>query len=166
MTPPGHYIHNKLSSKGDICVVPVIIDSKEIDILVAVDCHIELNERNSKMAKVLLVDDSRTSRKILRGILEENGHEVIEEADNGEDGVRKYKEVKPDITTMDITMPVMDGLEALRQIRDYDKNAKVVMVTAAGQKAKMLDAVKYGAVEFLAKPFESEQIIRIINKVM
>jgi two-component system chemotaxis response regulator CheY len=117
------------------------------------------------MAKILLVDDSKTSRKILRGILEENGHEILGEATNGAEGVEKYKELHPDITTMDITMPVMDGLDALKSIMEFDKNAKVVMVTAAGQKAKMVDAVKYGAAEFLAKPFEAVQIIEIINKV-
>jgi two-component system chemotaxis response regulator CheY len=67
---------------------------------------------------------------------------------------------------MDITMPVMDGLEALRQIMDYDQKAKVIMVTAAGQKAKMVDAIKYGATEFLAKPFEAVQIVEIINKIL
>jgi two-component system chemotaxis response regulator CheY len=118
------------------------------------------------MAKILIVDDSKTSRKILRGILEDNGHEVIGEAYNGEDGSAKFKELHPDITTMDITMPIMDGLEALRQIMEYDKNAKVVMVTAAGQKTKMVDAIKYGAAEFLAKPFEAAQIIEIIHKVL
>lgn len=118
------------------------------------------------MAKILLVDDSKTSRKILRGILEENGHQIVGEAVNGDDGITKFKELNPDITTMDITMPVMDGLEALRQIMEYDKSAKVVMVTAAGQKTKMVDAVKYGAIEFLAKPFESTQIIAIINKIL
>lgn len=118
------------------------------------------------MAKILMVDDSKTSRKILKGILEENGHEVIGEAVNGEDGTLKFKELKPDITTMDITMPVMDGLEALKQIMEYDKNAKVIMVTAAGQKTKMVDAIKYGAAEFLAKPFETDQIITIINRVL
>jgi two-component system chemotaxis response regulator CheY len=117
------------------------------------------------MAKVLIVDDSKTSRKILRGILEENGHEIIGEAVNGEDGITKFKDLHPDITTMDITMPVMDGLEALRQIMGYDKHAKIVMVTASGQKTKMIDAVKYGAKEFLAKPFEAAQIIEIINKL-
>jgi two-component system chemotaxis response regulator CheY len=117
------------------------------------------------MAKILLVDDSKTSRKILRGILEDNGHTVIGDAANGAEGLEKYKELHPDITTMDITMPVMDGLEALKAIMEYDKNAKVVMVTAAGQKSKMVDALKYGASEFLAKPFEAAQIIEIINKV-
>lgn len=118
------------------------------------------------MAKILLVDDSKTSRKILRNILEENGHEIIGEAVNGEDGIEKFKELNPDITTMDITMPVLDGLEALKKIMEFDKNAKVVMVTAAGQKTKMVDAVKYGAAEFLAKPFEAAQIIEIINRVL
>lgn len=117
------------------------------------------------MARILLVDDSKTSRKILRSILEENGHEVIGEAVNGEEGINKFKELHPDITTMDITMPVMDGLEALKNIVEFDKSAKVIMVTAAGQKTKMVDAIKYGAAEFLAKPFEATQIIEIINKV-
>lgn len=118
------------------------------------------------MARILLVDDSKTSRKILRSILEENGHEVIGEAVNGEEGIDKFKELHPDITTMDITMPVMDGLTALKDIMEFDKTAKVIMVTAAGQKTKMVDAIKYGAAEFLAKPFEATQIIEIINKVI
>jgi len=118
------------------------------------------------MAKILLVDDSKTSRKILRGILEGNGHEVIGEAVNGEDGVVKFKELNPDITTMDITMPIMDGLEALEKIMEFNKKAKVIMVTAAGQKTKMVDALKYGASEFLAKPFDEAQITDIINKVL
>jgi two-component system, chemotaxis family, chemotaxis protein CheY len=118
------------------------------------------------MAKILIVDDSRTSRKILRAILEENGHEIIAEAVNGEDGLNKFKEVQPDLITMDITMPIMDGIEALKQIREHDNNAKVIMVTAAGQKSKMVEAIKYGALEFLTKPYEADQIIDIVNRIL
>lgn len=117
------------------------------------------------MSKILMVDDSKTSRKILRGILEENGHVIVGEAVNGVEAVEMYKSLHPDITTMDITMPVKDGLAALKEIMEYDPNARVVMVTAAGQKTKMIDALKYGAAEFLTKPFEAAQIIEIINKV-
>ncbi len=117
------------------------------------------------MANILLVDDSRTSRKILRTILEGAGHTIIAEAANGEEGIDKYLDLKPDLTTMDITMPVMDGIEALKQIRNLDKDAKIVMVTAAGQKGKMLEAVKYGAADFIAKPFEPDHIISIVNKI-
>ncbi|MBO4776302.1 MAG: response regulator [Lachnospiraceae bacterium] len=117
------------------------------------------------MSKILIVDDSRTSRKILRGLLEESGHEVVAEAENGQEGVDKYKEFNPDITTLDITMPVMDGLEALSKIKEFDRNAKVIMVTAAGQQNKMVEAIKNGASEFVTKPFEKENILKIIEKM-
>ena len=117
------------------------------------------------MSKILIVDDSRTSRKILRGLLEESGHEVGAEAENGQEGVDKYKEFNPDITTLDITMPVMDGLEALSKIKEFDRNAKVIMVTAAGQQNKMVEAIKNGASEFVTKPFEKENILKIIEKM-
>ena len=118
------------------------------------------------MSRILGVDDSRTSRKILRTILEDAGHEVIGEAMDGQDGVNKFKELRPDLVTLDITMPVMDGLEALKCIREVDGNAKVIMVTAAGQQNKMIDAIKLGASEFVTKPFEPEEIIKMVNKLV
>ncbi|ROR27187.1 two-component system chemotaxis response regulator CheY [Mobilisporobacter senegalensis] len=117
------------------------------------------------MANILIIDDSKTSRKILRNLLEAEGHVIVGEAVNGEDGIAKFKELRPDITTLDITMPVLDGLEALKLIMNEDEKAKVVMVTAAGQKNKMVDALKHGATEYISKPFEPEQIISIISKV-
>ena len=118
------------------------------------------------MARILIVDDSRTTRRILKQILENIGHEVIGEAANGEEGIEKYQELKPDLTTMDITMPVADGLEALRQIKAFDPAAKVIMVSAAGQKHKVLDAMKSGAAEFLTKPLDEEEIIERIESVL
>ena len=114
------------------------------------------------MSTVLVVDDSKTSRTMLRNILVANGYEVIGEAENGQEGYDKYCELEPDFVTLDITMPVMDGIETLVKIKEYDENAKVIMVTAAGQKGKMLDAIKLGAAEFVTKPFETDQIVSII----
>jgi two-component system chemotaxis response regulator CheY len=116
------------------------------------------------MARVL-IDDSRTSRKILRGILEGAGHEIVAEAVDGLEGVNKYKEFSPQVVTMDITMPVMDGLEALKQIREEDGSAKVIMVTAAGQQNKMMDAIKLGASEFVTKPFDADSILKMVDKL-
>lgn len=117
------------------------------------------------MEKVMIVDDSKTSRRVLRTILESYEYEVVGEAANGKEAVELYREFKPEVVTMDVTMPEMDGLEALELIMKEDADAKVIMVTAAAQKNKMLDAIKLGAVDFIQKPFEAEQIVSIINKV-
>ncbi|MBR4341475.1 MAG: response regulator [Lachnospiraceae bacterium] len=117
------------------------------------------------MSRILIVDDSRTSRKILRNILETAGHEIVAEAMDGQDGINKFKDINPDIVTLDITMPVMDGLEALKNIKAENPAAKVIMVTAAGQQNKMIDAIKLGASEFVTKPFEPEEIVKMVNKL-
>lgn len=117
------------------------------------------------MATVLMVDDSRTSRKILRATLERGGFTIVGEAANGEEGYLKYKELKPDIVTMDITMPTMDGIESLSLIKKEDKDAKVIMITAAGQKEKMVEALKRGAEEFIIKPFDDREVLDTLNRV-
>ena len=116
------------------------------------------------MANILIVDDSRTSRKMLRRILEEAEHTIIGEAVNGEDGYLKYQELHPDVVTLDITMPKMDGLEALRLIRKYDENATAIMITAAGQKEKMILEIKSGAADFISKPYEPNDVLSVIDK--
>ncbi len=118
------------------------------------------------MAKILIVDDSMTSKKFLRNMLERAGCEIIGEASDGQEGIDKYKELKPDVVTMDITMPIKNGIEALEEIIEYDSNAKVVMVTAAGQNTNMVEALKLGAADFIQKPFEIEQISAVIKKVL
>lgn len=117
------------------------------------------------MAKILIVDDSRTSRRMLKNILLENGHEVIGEAENGQIGYEMFIELEPDIVTLDITMPVLDGLGSLKKIMALREDAKVIMVTAAGQKGKMMEAIKQGAAEFIQKPFEPEQILNVVNNL-
>ena len=114
------------------------------------------------MAKILIVDDSKTSRRFLRNMLEKAGHEIVYEAVNGREGVDKYKELHPDI----VTMPVLDGIDAVSEIMDYDKEAKVIMVTAAGQKNNMVEALKKGASDFIQKPFESDVILEVVQKVL
>ena len=118
------------------------------------------------MANILLVDDSRTSRKILRNILESAGHTIVDEATDGEQAIETYIASKPDVITLDITMPVMDGIEALKQIKLVDSDAKVIMVSASSQKDKLIEAVKYGAEDFIAKPFEPGQIITVLDKLI
>ena len=116
------------------------------------------------MANILIVDDSGTSRRILRKILEQAGHTVVGESVNGEQGYLDYQKWNPDVVTLDITMPKMDGLEALRLIKKYDSDAIAIMITAAGQKEKMIKAIKSGAAEFISKPYEASDVVRIIEK--
>lgn len=118
------------------------------------------------MATILLVDDSKTTRTILKNLLEEAGHTVIGEAANGFEGIMRYKELHPDLTTMDIVMPVLDGIEALKGIIDFNPDAKVVMVSAEDQSDNLVDAIKYGAKDYLAKPFKPEQLQCVIHRVL
>ena len=118
------------------------------------------------MANIMIVDDSRTSRKVLREILVRNGHVVVGEATNGEEGYLMYKELKPKIVTMDITMPVMDGVECLSLIKKENPDAKVLMLTAAGQKEKMLESIKRGASEFIMKPFNEAEILDALERII
>ena len=118
------------------------------------------------MIKVIIVDDSRIFRKMLKAVFVENGDEVIGEAGNGQELLDMLENCTPDLITLDITMPVMDGIEALKQLLDYDSDAKIIMITAAGQQAKLIDALKIGAKKFITKPFEKEEIIKNVEEVI
>src|SRR5471030_883922 len=110
------------------------------------------------MKRVLITDDAVFMRLALKSMLERNGFEIVGEAENGAIAVEKYKILKPDIITLDITMPVMDGLEALKQIKAIDKSAKIMMISAMGQETIVREAVILGAVGFVIKPFNEETI--------
>lgn len=117
------------------------------------------------MRRVLIVDDAAFMRMLIKTILEKNGFQVVGEAENGAVAVSKYKELQPDIVTMDITMPEMDGIMALKEIRAIDPNAKVVMISAMGQETYVREAVKLGAKGFVVKPFKEDYIVQTLMKL-
>jgi two-component system chemotaxis response regulator CheY len=118
------------------------------------------------LARILVCDDSMLMRMLIKNALTENGHEVVAEAANGKQAVELYKKHKPQITTMDVTMPEMDGLEAVRLIHEEDCLARIIMVTAIGQKGIVTQALRDGASDFIVKPFEPEEFIRVVNKAL
>jgi len=118
------------------------------------------------MKRVMIVDDAAFMRMSLRSMLEKNGFEVVAEAENGAVAVQRYKSHHPDLVTMDITMSTMDGISALKEIKEYDPNAKVIMVSALGQEPFIKTAILLGAKYFIVKPFKEEKIIEVLNKVL
>ncbi|MCK4548893.1 MAG: response regulator [Candidatus Krumholzibacteria bacterium] len=117
-------------------------------------------------ARVLVVDDAIFMRKMISDILEGNDMEVVGEADTGALAVEKYKELKPDLVTMDIIMPEMNGIDAVRQIMSNDSQARIVMCSALGQQALVQDALTAGAKDFLIKPFNPSRVIEVISKIL
>ena len=118
------------------------------------------------MATVLITDDAAFMRIMLRDILEKNGYTVIGEATNGAEAIEKYKELKPDLVTLDITMHDVDGIEACAGIMKENPNAKCIMCSAMGQQAMVVSAIKAGAKDFIVKPFKPERVLEAIGKVM
>jgi two-component system chemotaxis response regulator CheY len=119
------------------------------------------------MAKrILITDDALFMRVTLKNILTQNGYDVVGEAQNGVEAVKLYQELKPDLVTMDITMPEMDGIAALKEIRGSDPEAKVVMCTAMGQKNMVVEAIQAGAKDFIVKPFQPERVLEAVGKLL
>jgi len=118
------------------------------------------------MAKILIVDDAAFMRMMIKEILSKNGFDVVGEANDGAQAVEKYKELSPDLVTMDITMPEMDGISALKEIKKINPNAKIIMCSAMGQQAMVIDAIQAGAKDFIVKPFQAERVLEAINKTL
>lgn len=118
------------------------------------------------MARVLIVDDAAFMRMMIKDILEKNGFEIVGEASNGIKAVELYKSEKPDVVTMDITMPDMDGIEAVKAIKAFDPAAKVIMCSAMGQQSMVMDAIRAGAKDFIVKPFQADRVLEAIKKVV
>lgn len=116
--------------------------------------------------RILVVDDAAFMRMMLKNMLTKAGFEIAGEASNGKHAIEAYKECHPDLVLMDITMPEMDGIEALRNIKKINPNAKVVMCSAMGQQAMVMDAIKYGANDFVVKPFNNVRVLESLKKVL
>lgn len=117
-------------------------------------------------ARILIVDDAAFMRMMLKDILVKNGFEVVGEAENGNDAFNKYKELNPDLVTMDITMPDVDGITGLKKIREFDSDAKVIMCSAMGQQAMVVEAIQNGAKDFIVKPFQADRVVEAIKKAV
>lgn len=114
------------------------------------------------MAQILIIDDSAMSRNKLRKILEKNNHTIVGEAQDGVEGLHKFKELSPELVTLDVTMPNMDGLQCLKEILMANEDAKVIMITALGKGDTMLDALDAGATNYITKPFEELNVLDVI----
>jgi two-component system chemotaxis response regulator CheY len=115
---------------------------------------------------VLVVDDAGFMRLVMKDILEKNGYEVVGEAENGAEAVEQYTRLKPDIVTMDITMPVMDGIEAVQHIRESDPGARIIMCSAMGQQQMVVKAIRAGAKDFVVKPFHRERVLKALENAL
>lgn len=115
---------------------------------------------------ILICDDAAFMRMMIKDILTKNGYNVVGEAENGVKAIEMYKETKPDLVLMDITMPEMDGIQALKKIKEGDGNAKVIMCSAMGQQAMVIEAIQSGAKDFIVKPFQPERILEAVQKVL
>ena len=118
------------------------------------------------MPSVLIADDAAFMRMMLKNVLTEAGYEVVGEAENGAVAVSKYRELSPDLTTMDITMPEMDGLAALKEIRAADPSARVVMCSAMGQQSMVIESIQAGARDFIVKPFQPDRVLEAVQKAL
>ncbi|WP_061213810.1 response regulator [Syntrophomonas wolfei] len=116
--------------------------------------------------RVLIVDDAAFMRMMIKDILTKNGYTVVGEAENGTVAIEKYKELKPDLVTMDITMPEMDGIIAVKEIKAVDPAACIIMCSAMGQQAMVIDAIQAGAKDFIVKPFQPERVIEAVSKAL
>jgi two-component system chemotaxis response regulator CheY len=135
-------------------------------ILPSSDSSTESQMEVAAMARVLVVDDAAFMRKMVSDALAKGGHEVVGEAGNGAEAIARYQELKPEVTTLDITMPEKDGITALKEIIELDPSARVVMCSALGQESKVLESIKLGAKDFVVKPFQADRVLEAVGKAL
>ncbi len=179
MEAPFAYENQEIRGRG--YVIPIYLQGKELELFIAMNEQVVMGTKpfdkgmmknaGSKVTAesrgtIVIVDDSALIRRALRILVENAGYTVVCEAENGAEAVEAYKEYQPDLLTLDITMPVMDGVEALRRIKEADPKANVVMITAAGQQKKVIEAIQLGAAKFIMKPFSREEVLDTVAEVI
>ncbi|MCH4888733.1 response regulator [Acidaminobacter sp. JC074] len=115
---------------------------------------------------ILVVDDAAFMRMMIKDVLSKNGYEILGEAENGQKAIEKYKELNPDLVIMDITMPEVDGIQAVKEIKKIDGNAKIIMCSAMGQQAMVIESIQAGARDFIVKPFQADRVVEAVKKVI
>ena len=119
------------------------------------------------MAKgILIVDDAAFMRMMIRDVLTKNGFEIVGEAENGQRAIEKYKDLSPELVIMDITMPEVDGIQAVREIKKFNPSAKIIMCSAMGQQAMVIEAIQAGAKDFIVKPFQADRVVEAVKKAL
>ena len=116
--------------------------------------------------KILIVDDAAFMRMMIKDILSKNGYEIVGEAENGLKAIEKFKELTPDLVIMDITMPELDGIAAVKEIKKIDDGSKIIMCSAMGQQAMVIESIQAGARDFIVKPFQAERVVEAVKKVL
>ncbi|AEV68554.1 response regulator [Acetivibrio clariflavus] len=116
--------------------------------------------------RILIVDDAAFMRMMIKDILTKNGYEIVGEAENGARAIDKYKELNPDLVIMDITMPEVDGIAAVREIKKINSDSKIIMCSAMGQQAMVIESIQAGARDFIVKPFQAERVVEAVKKVL
>ncbi|MUK90740.1 response regulator [Ornithinibacillus sp. L9] len=118
------------------------------------------------MAKILIVDDAKFMRVTLTNIFEKGNHEIVGEAEDGRKAVQLYKQFQPDLVTMDITMPVMNGIDAIKEIMEFNPNAQILVCSAMGQQKVVVEAIEMGAKDFIVKPFDEQRVLETVNRIL
>jgi two-component system, chemotaxis family, chemotaxis protein CheY len=118
------------------------------------------------MARILIVDDAKFMRTTLHTILSKDNHDIVGEAENGEEAVSLFKHTKPDLVIMDITMPIMNGIDAIKEIKKFDANAQIIVCSAMGHQKVVVDAIELGAKDFIVKPFDEHRVLETVERVL
>ena len=167
LTVPEYHAEGVTIQGDSLYVLKLNILGQTMDYVISFDKEYQiLNEKIEKKGRIFIVDDSRTARKVLRSILEEQGYVIVGEASNGEEALQTIPETGVDLVTLDITMPVMDGIEALKHLVQRTPETKVLMVSASAQKEKIMEALKIGACDFLQKPYDKNQVISSVKRAI